>query len=330
MNDIDPLTAPLGRAVEVLRDAERVLVSGHENPDGDSLGSAIGVGLVAERLGADVVYFGVDPVPFNFEFLPRADRFVSALPDGWLPDVTVILDCSERHRVGAAFPDDAWGASVVCLDHHRTHDPNVADVFVHDVRAAATGELVLRLADAAGVALDRDLAVPIYCALMTDTGSFRYGSTRPETLEMAARLLRAGVDTWEIASAVYESEPIERLRLMRCVLETLEVSESGKLATIVITDDVFATTGADTTMTDGLINLARSVRGVEVAAQLTEQPDGSFRVGLRSRGQVDVGRVAERFGGGGHRNAAGFTSTRALGDLRDELDSALRAIVDDV
>lgn len=321
------IEAPLQRAAAALASARRVLVTGHEKPDGDALGSSLGVGIIAERLGADVLFFNVDPPPFNFEFLPRADRLVSELPDGWVPDVTVILDCSQRHRVGDRFPKAGWGETVICLDHHRTHDPDVADIFVHDEAAAATGELVLKLADAANVALDRELAMPIYCALMTDTGSFRYSSTRPETLQMAARLLAAGVDSWEMASAVYESEPIERLRLMRLVLETLEVSESGKLATIVITDSMFAASGADVTMTDGLINLARSVRGVEVAAQLTEQDDGTFRVGLRSRGHVDVGRVAEHFGGGGHRNAAGFSSNAALATLREELETALGAVL---
>lgn len=324
MNVGDPIVGALDAAAAALASAERVLVTGHESPDGDALGSSLAVGIIAERLGAEVVFFNVDPAPFNFEFLPRADRLVSSLPEGWIPDVTVLLDCSQRHRTGERFPDAGWGRTVICLDHHRTHDPEVADIFVHDVDAAATGELVLRLADTAGVALDRELAIPIYCALLTDTGSFRYSCTRPETMQMASRLLAAGVDAWEMASAIYESEPLARLRLMQRVLETLEVSDDGRLATIVITEDMFASSGADASMTDGLINLARSVRGVEVAAQLTERPDGQYRVGLRSRGRIDVSSVAEAFGGGGHKNAAGFTAAGPLPTLRARLDAALR------
>jgi phosphoesterase RecJ-like protein len=287
----------------------------------------VGAGLVAEAIGAEVVYFTVGPIPDNLRWLPRADRLVSALPAGWTPDVTILVDCASRDRAGATFPGGGWGKTVVCIDHHATFDADVADVFIHDVSAAASGELVLALADEAGVPLSVELAEALYCAIMTDTGCFRYGSTTAETLETGARLLRAGVKPWRVASAVYESEPLERLTLMRMVLDTLTLSADGRLATIVITDAMLAESGADITMTDGMINLARSVRGVEVAAQLTERSDGRYRVGLRSRGNIDVSAVAARLGGGGHRNAAGFTADGSLDDVRERLAQVLGALV---
>ncbi len=315
------------QAADSLQAAKRVLVVGHERPDGDAVGSTVGVGLIAEALGADVCYFNVDPVPFNLQFLPRAERVTRELPAGWKPDVTVIVDCAQRSRVGERFPEEGWGETVICFDHHKTFDANVADILVRDIEAAATAELVYELARTCEVELTVELAKPLYCALLTDTGSFRYGKTRPATMERGAALLRAGVDAWDVASQIYESEPIERMRLMSEVLNTLDIAADGKLATIVITDEMFERTGANPDMTDGLVNLARAVRGVEVAAQLVQQTDGTFRIGMRSRGNIDVASVAEHFGGGGHKNAAGFASSLGLDELKRSLGEALLSVI---
>lgn len=322
------LATQIESAAALIRSAGRVLAVGHEHPDGDAIGSTLAVGMIAELCGCEVCYFNVDPVPTNLRFLPRADQVVSTLPDGFVPDLTIVLDCAQRSRVGAAFPATGWGETVLCLDHHKTFDADVADLLVRDPGAAATAELAYELACACGVELTLELATALYCGLLTDTGSFRYGKTTPQTMERAAALLRAGVDAWHVASHVYESEPIERMRLMSEVLDTLELAANGQLATIVITAAMFSRSGADPTMTDGLVNLARSVRGVEVAAQLVEQGDGSFRVGLRSRGRVDVASVAERFGGGGHKNAAGFTSSLDEPSLRASLGAALLEVIE--
>lgn len=322
------IAAQIEKAAALLRSASRVIVVGHEHPDGDAIGSTLAVGMIAELCGAEVCYFNVDPVPVNLRFLPRADRVVSDLPPGFEADLTVVLDCAQRSRVGAAFPAAGWASTVLCLDHHKTFDADVADLLVRDPSAAATAELAYELALACQIGLTTDLATALYCGLLTDTGSFRYGKTKPHTMERAAALLRAGVDAWHVASNIYESEPIERMRLISAVLDTLEIDAHGKLATIVITADMFVRTGADPSMTDGLVNLARSVRGVEVAAQLVEEADGSFRVGLRSRGRVDVASVAERFGGGGHKNAAGFTSSLEESALRALLGVALLEVVE--
>lgn len=318
----------LVQASEALRSADRVLVVGHERPDGDALGSTLAAGIVAEKLGADVCFFNVDPVPFNLQFLPKADQVRSTLPENWVPDVTIVVDCAQRSRVGDRFPAEGWGECVICFDHHKTYDPNVADILIRDIEAAATAELIYELARTCEVEFTMDLAKPLYCALLTDTGSFRYGKTRPATMERAAALLRAGVDAWDVASEIYESEPIERMRLVSEVLNTLDIAAGGKLATIVITDEMFERTGANPDMTDGLVNFARSVRGVEVAAQLVQQTDGTFRIGMRSRGNIDVASVAEHFGGGGHKNAAGFASSLELEDLKRSLGEALLSVIE--
>ena len=313
----------LGQAVAALRGAAHVVVVSHERPDGDAMGCTLACAEVVRALGATrVTAFNVSEVPSNLQFLPGASEVVAALPPEHPVDVTVMLDCGERHRVGAAFPPNGWGTTVICLDHHRTYDENAADVFVRDPSAPACAEMVYRLIVAAGVALTPTMATNLFCALQTDTGSFRYGSTTAHAMELGQRLLETGIEVWPISSAVYESNPIERLRLTARVLESLAVSDDGRFASLVVRQEDFDETGADDAMADGLINYARSIAGVEVAAQLTEAGDG-FRVSMRSRGAVDVSKIAERFGGGGHRNAAGCNVAGALASVRAELSRAL-------
>ena len=316
------IASALRAAVASLRGAHHVLVVAHERPDGDAIGCTLAVAELARALGAtQVTAFNVSEVPENLQFLPGAADLARTL-DGPPVDVTVMLDCGERHRVGAEFPAAGWGAKVICLDHHRTVDPDAADIFVHDASAPACAEMVYRLIVAAGVALTPSMATNLFCALQTDTGSFRYGSTTAHAMELGQRLLQTGIEVWPISSAIYESNRLERLRLIARVLESLEVSADGRLASLVVREADFDATGADDAMADGLINYARSVAGVEVAAQLTEMGT-EFRVSMRSRGTVDVSQIAARFGGGGHRNAAGCTVAGPLESARAELTSAL-------
>ncbi len=319
---------PLVEAAAALRAASHIVVVSHEGPDGDALGATLGAALGLEALGARVTRFNNDPAPYNLAFLPGADRIVHELPPGEHVDVTVLLDCASRARAGAAFPAHGWGDVVICLDHHVTFDPDVADILIRDVEAAATGELVYRLLVECGVPVTPDIATALYCSIQTDTGSFRYGCTSSDCMEIASELLRTGIDVWDMSSRIYEDELPERLGLLSRVLDTLDVSACGRMATIVITQEAMRETGADASMTDGFVNYARSVRGVEVAAQLLEVGDGTYRIGFRSRGSVDVARVAQQLGGGGHQNAAGCTVSGDPASVRAALDAALRQALD--
>ncbi len=317
----------LERAVETLRGARHVLIVAHSSPDGDAIGSTLGAALVVEAMGARVTRFNVDPVPDTFTFLPGAELVTAEAPSDPV-DVTVMLDCSESHRVGEAFPPAAWGGLVVVLDHHQTVDRDFADVLVHDVSAAATAELVFRLALEAGIEISADIATCLFTALHTDTGSFRYGSTSARAMLIGSHLLRTGIDAWNIASHIYEDQRPERVRLLGAALQSIERSPCGRLATMVVTREMIDAAGADSADTDGFINYARGIRGVEVAAQLTGDDATGYRVSFRSRGRVDVASLAERFGGGGHRNAAGCTVHGALGDVRARLTTALVNLLD--
>ncbi len=305
---------------------ERFVLASHVHPDGDAVGSSLALGLVLAHLGKDVVVYNRDEIPYNFRFLPGGQLWRRDLDGLEPPDVTVLLDCGEPERIGEDFPAHGWGETVAVVDHHKTYDPSFAQVYVRDVAAAATGELVWHVARHFD-ALTPEVAENIYCCLMTDTGSFRYSNTSQRTFTIAGELVAAGVDPWHLTSNIYESQPVERLRLLARVLETLDVSEDGRLAFLRVERQMLDATGADLSMIDGFINYARSIRGVEVATQLKETDESDvWSVSFRSRGTVDVSALAARFGGGGHHNAAGC---RIEGDP-DEIEASLSAVLSDL
>jgi phosphoesterase RecJ-like protein len=331
---IELVPTPVGLAdqidacLDVIDNHERFLVVSHASPDGDAIGSTLAMGLLLEALGKQVVYYNCDSVPYNLDFLHGADRVVNAVPDDANIDVTVILDCAEPERIGGDFPDHGWGETIMVIDHHKTWNRDFADVYVRDVTAAAAGELVYRLVAAAGVELTRGIAESLYACVMTDTGSFRYSNTSRTTFRIAGELIDAGVEPWRMTSYIYESEPKERLELLSLALETLELSHCGRLAFLRIEDRMFAKTGTGPELTDGFINYARSIRGVEVATQLREEEQDLWRVSFRSRGKVDVSALAAKFGGGGHYNAAGCMIEGTSDEIVEKLSQALVDLLD--
>jgi len=310
----------------LLAGKERVVVASHIHPDGDAIGSTLAMMHILDRLGKRVVAYNRHPVPYNFQFLPGSDRVTDTIPEDFDPEVTILLDCAEASRIGEDFPEHGWGADVAVVDHHKTWDPDFATVYVRDVGAAATGEVLYRILLAANIGLDLDIARPLYCCLMTDTGSFRYSSTSRTTFQIAGELLDAGVDAWDMTSNIYESQPLERVKLLGEVLSTLEISGCGRLAFIRLEREMFDRLGASIELADGFINFGRSIRGVEVATQMTEIEDSAWKISFRSRGNVDVSLLAERFGGGGHRNAAGCMIHGSPEQVIEQLSEALSDI----
>ncbi|HUJ28942.1 MAG TPA: bifunctional oligoribonuclease/PAP phosphatase NrnA [Myxococcales bacterium] len=317
----------LPRAIEALRGARRVLLTMHRGPDGDALGSALALACALKEMGRDVAVYNPDDLPYNFRFLPGAANVVRDLPADAAFDVTVVTDAGAWNRLGPGVPPKEQRGVVLNLDHHITTEP-FGDVNYVDPHAASVGVLAYKIIQGLGHRVSRDAAECIYASILADTGSFRYSSTDPECFRIAAELLEAGVDPWEMTVRVYEQQPLARMRLLAEVLSTLEVH--GKLATITITHAMVKKAGP-TDLTDGFINYARSVDGVEVAASFREPDDkgGPWRVSFRSRGRVNVAAIASIFGGGGHHNAAGCSiegderSVRAR--IADEIEKALNA-----
>lgn len=320
-NDMRALKA----IIEALRGKkQRLLVASHYNPDGDAVGAALGLLFVLESMGHEVHCYNRDPVPDLFKFLPGVERWRTHLQPEERFDATLIIDVYDMPRAALDRFARAQLGKIYVVDHHITHEKH-GDLQYIDSSAAASGVLVYRFAREAGVVITKAMAENIYCGVQTDTGSFRYSSSTPEAFRIAGEMVEKGVEPWEFARRVYESHPAERFRLLGKVLSTLEVSKDGKCALVSLDNATMKASRADVDLTDGFINYPRSIAGVEVAIFLRENSDGSFKASMRSAGHVNVQAICERFGGGGHRNAAGCTLPGPYADAKSKILAATEA-----
>jgi phosphoesterase RecJ-like protein len=315
----------LSAICRVLREKNRFLVACHENPEGDAIGSELALALALRKMGKTATVLNADPVPGNLLFLPGADTVVFE-EDGSGYDVAVVLDCGSPERTGRVAPEMRKPPLLVNIDHHRTNGDR-GDLSLVDPDAAATGLLIHRVLSSMEYDIGLDVATNIYVAILTDTGSFHYGSSSPEAFEVAGEMVRRGVDPWAVAERVYETQSAHRLRLLGRVLESLEVSSGGKVASITTMRETLREFASGKDALEGFINYPRSIVGVEVAVSFREEEGGVFRVSFRSKGRVDVSAVAARFGGGGHRNAAGCAVPGTLPDVKKKVLEALAAVL---
>ena len=322
------LTRDASAAVAFLKRAKRVLITSHSAPDGDAIGSELGVLELVERLGGTGTIVNRDPNPASLAFLPGLDLITVAesLPAGFESDfdLAAVLECPGLDRPGLAGIDRL---PILNIDHHLANERYGALDFV-DEEAPAVGELVLAMAAAAGVPVTPPMASCLYTALVTDTGDFRYSNATPRAFVAAARLVAAGAAPHEIAEGLHEHVPERVVRLTAAVLGTLELLAGGRLAVISCDRAMLATAGARPEDTESLINAPRAIDGVEVAVLVKDFSADGVRVSLRSRGVVDVQSVARRFGGGGHRNAAGCTIALPADQARQALLGELVPILE--
>lgn len=307
----------IARIVAEIAANNSFLVSTHEGPDGDAVGSSLALAVYLRKLGKDVTVFFKDPVPDLYAFLPLADRVVHALPDRDF-DICFVLDVGEFRRAGEELVSFTRVGKFINIDHHLLCD-RFGAINLIDAEAAATGVLIHRIIKAAGHEPDYDTALCIYTAVITDTGSFRYSNANQEAFTVAGEMVARGVNAWYVAEKLYESQPRKRLELLALALATLAVSPRGDVASITVTLDMYEKTATNAELTDGFVNYPRSIRGVEVAVFFREIKPGLYKAGFRSKGKVDVSALAAAFGGGGHHNAAGCTIAGSLDDVRRQV-----------
>jgi phosphoesterase RecJ-like protein len=281
-------------------------------PDGDSIGSSLALAWALREIGTDARVVHHDRPPVQLADFPGiADIEIGdRIPAG--TDAVVVLECGDLARTGLSGFD---GLPVMNIDHHPGN-AGYGEVQWFDGTAAACGEMVFEIIAELGVPLTGDMATQLFVAVVTDTGSFRYPGVSPRTFSTCARLLEAGADPVSVARKLFDSHTLGRLRLQGAVLQTLEVDPSGRLAMLTLTDGTLAESGGTPEETDGLINLPLGVKTIQAAVFFKEAEDGQWRVSLRSKGDIDVGRVARSFGGGGHKNASGCTLQGPLNTVR--------------
>jgi phosphoesterase RecJ-like protein len=312
-------------ALDALNRASTLWLFSHVRPDGDALGSSLGLAGALQAAGKSVRVFNQDPVPDLLAFLPGASR-VEPMPSS-PPDAAtllVALDTSTLPRLGPAF--QAWNTPpALNIDHHESNT-QYASLNCVDPGEPSTASLVWRLVRAAGWPLDADAASHLYVGLMTDTGSFRYRGTTAATLRCAADLVQAGADPAALAQACYQSISPARFSLRRAALRDLRMECGGRLSIIDLTPQSFAETGATAEDTEGLVEEALTVRGVEIAALFELKNNGALKVSLRSKGRANVSTLAQAFGGGGHPGAAGINFAAGGPGHREAILEKLRSL----
>jgi phosphoesterase RecJ-like protein len=302
----------------------RFLVAAHENPDGDAVASTLALTNALRELGKDVTAFNRDGVPDPFVFLPGAETVVTDL-DGCAPfDAGFILDSGELRRAGSHLRECC--RILINIDHHPFSE-SFGEIHFVDEDASATGALIYRILKEGRIEISPSVALCIYTSILSDTGSFRYSNANPEAFRIAAEMVGKGVSPWDVASGLYESQGAESLRLLALALSTLTVSACGLYASVTVTSGMYAQAGAGAEDTDGFINYPRSIRGVEAAIFFRQVGASSFKVGMRSKGKVDVGALARELGGGGHHNAAGALLDGSLDEVRDTVFSRIDALL---
>jgi phosphoesterase RecJ-like protein len=316
--------------VETLRAAERFVVTSHDNPDGDALGSLLATHLGLVSLGKDsvMVLGGIQPLPGEYAFLRLGERgLLRAAPSDVSERVLVAVDCAQESRI--VEPTLVSSAPVtVNVDHHHDNTRfGTVNLVVDD--ASSTAEVLADVFDELGVVRTPALAEALYTAIVTDTGRFQYSNTTPKALRLAAELVEAGADVGRVFVEVYESTPFPKLKLLARALEHATELADGRIVVSELTREDFEAAGADEPYSEGIIDHLRAVDGAELVALVRELPEGAparRKGSLRSHPNgVDVSAIARSFGGGGHRRAAGFSTDLAMDEITRRIVEAFAA-----
>ncbi|HER62593.1 MAG TPA: bifunctional oligoribonuclease/PAP phosphatase NrnA [Desulfobacteraceae bacterium] len=316
--------------LQIIHKTNNIVLATHINPDGDALGSLIGLADTLEGMGKKVFRYLEEPVSHLYEFLPDTGLMQTDIPA--LQDfarqagrdiLCISLDCGDKKRLGMNADELMKIRPFVVIDHHRNNN-GFGDIAWIDSQRSSTGEMVFDLAETLAKKISEKAATALFAAIVTDTGSFRYEATNAHTFNVARKLVNYGVKPDRVSGHLYDNYTVGRLQLLQKVLATLEVLGDGRVATIRVTTDMLESTGCTLEDTENFINLPRSVTTVKVAVFLKETGADRVSVSLRAKDTCDVAEVASRFGGGGHRNAAGFrASETTVDEVRDRVLSVL-------
>jgi bifunctional oligoribonuclease and PAP phosphatase NrnA len=306
-------TAPeLQSIVDAIRARQRFVVSSHERPDGDSIGSELAMALALRALGKTVRVVNSDPAPPPMQAFPGVpDIEITERIDGEF-DAAIIMECSDLSRTRVSGLDRFF---VINIDHHPGNK-GYGDIRWFDESAAACGEMVFTLIRALDVPLSVDIATHIYLAILTDTGSFHYSNISPRTFEICRQALEAGVEPVSVARSVYDSNNMGRLKLFGSVLRAMQIDRSGRIAIVYVDHEMAREAGGTYEDTEGIINLPLTVKEIQAVVFFKQLNGEEYRVSMRSKGDVDIGSVAKVFNGGGHKNAAGCSATGPIDSLQ--------------
>ncbi|NLC42941.1 MAG: bifunctional oligoribonuclease/PAP phosphatase NrnA [Clostridiales bacterium] len=290
--------------LSIIQQSKQIAVFCHVQPDGDAIGSCLALASVLTKMGKLVDLYCQDEVPVSLHFLQGIEQFKNKYNEDKHYDLCIALDCSDEERIGIFSDVYRASAHTMNIDHHISNTM-YADINLVDFKAAATGEIIYKLVRAYMDILDEDIAEALYTAISTDTGGFRYRNTTSQSYRIAADLIECGIDVEKITTLLYKTNRLERVRLLERGLKSLTLYYNNKIAIITITQDDLLATGAIESEMENMVNYAKDIIGVEIGILIKEVSDGTVRSSFRSKGEIDVSKLAKHFNGGGHKAAAG-------------------------
>ena len=303
----------INQIIAGINEGKSFLITAHVRLDGDALGSELAFYLMLKDMGKKAVIYNQDETPQQYQFLPGAQNIVNELGDIGRYDVGVVLDCSNLDRVGEKSAQIGKIKTLINIDHHISNG-GFCMLSMLDGQASSTGELLYRLMREMRCNITKDICTNLYAAIITDTGGFRYSSTNQDTLRAAGDLVEKGANPQWISENIYESDSPVRLKLLAKVLETMSLDLENKVGSLFVTQEVLLKTGSSLDHAEGFVDILRTVKGIDISVLYSQLENKYFKVSLRSKGQINVEKVAGKFGGGGHTNAA---ACRIKGDIEE-------------
>lgn len=310
----------LKEAAQLFREKQSFTLIGHTNPDGDTLGSTLALGLGLLKLGKKVMMLNIDGVPEIYRFLPGSDQILKPNAAHFTAQVVVCVDCSDIKRAGdEVIPWISGANTIINIDHHISND-YFGTINIVEPEAASAGIIVKQMLEELGVIIDKDIATCLYVSLVTDTGSFKFSNTTPQSHQVAAELLSTGLDQELVNRELYEEVPLNSLRLIQAGLDNLQITPCGKVAWMTFNRQIMEELKAKDEHLEGVVNYAKTIKGVEVGILFRESGDKLVKISFRSKSTVNVSDLAAKFGGGGHIRAAGCR-------YRESLENAVNKVV---
>jgi bifunctional oligoribonuclease and PAP phosphatase NrnA len=308
-------STPVRQICDEIMRRQRFLLTSHARPDGDSIGSQLALAFALQALGKEVRIVNADPAPEHYQEFPGMDRIEISATASADVDAVIVMECSDLTRTGVTGLEDQY---LINIDHHAGNRMYGA-INWHDESAAACGEMVFDVIRELGVPLTLEIATHIYLAILTDTGSFHHSNITPRTFDICRQTVEAGVNPATMARRVFDSNSFGKLKLIGALLDSMELVDHGRLAVLYMDDAMLHACNCTNNDTEGLINLPLTAREIQAVVFFKVGPQAEVRVSMRSKYDVDVRQVAAAFGGGGHKNAAGFTIAGSLDEVRPRI-----------
>ena len=312
--------------ISKIKEVKKVAILPHVSADGDALGSSLALAYAVKELGVEPIIYIEEDIPLSYKFLPGEECTKVYQGEAEKYDLVIALDTGDIERLGKRVEIFNIGSDTINIDHHATNT-EFAKLNYVKTSSSATGEIIYQLIKMMGIPLTEEMATCIYVAITTDTGGFRYSNTTSITHQIVSDLINSGVDVAGVSQLLFETMSLGKTKLMGSAIDTLEILEGGKVAIIIVTEDMIKNAGAKEEDCDGIVNIGRNIKGVEVGILIRENLNDYFKINLRSKNYVDVSIIANKLGGGGHKNAAGCTIEGNMRDIKQMLLKEIREVL---